>query len=139
LFKGYFADGALDRCAAAAGCPTRVLERTEIVRYMINEFDRCPMRLVFRCGRRLVRHTPQQRDERCRDPLVAPSTPAIGASASVRSRADAAGRCVSTQRLRHWRRQGVGKPKDFIDIECLPPILKHWDVLIGRDPVRWTT
>jgi hypothetical protein len=28
---------------------------------------------------------------------------------------------------------------DFIDVECLPPILKHWDVLIGRDPVRWTT
>ena len=28
---------------------------------------------------------------------------------------------------------------DFIDIECLPPTLKHWDVLIGRDPVRWTT
>jgi hypothetical protein len=98
-------------CAAAAGCPTRVLERTEIVRYMINEFDRCPMRLVFRCGRRLVRHTPQQRDDRCRDPLVAPSTPAIGDSASVRSRADAAGRCVPTQRLRQWRRQGVGKPR----------------------------
>jgi len=28
---------------------------------------------------------------------------------------------------------------DFIDVERLPPILKHWDVLIGRDPILWTT
>jgi glycine amidinotransferase len=28
---------------------------------------------------------------------------------------------------------------DFIDVERLPPILKHWDVLIGRDPIRWMT
>ena len=116
----------------------KVPERKEIVCDMINEFDRCPMRLIFRAAVGELFVTPQQRDERGQDRWLR-RQPRRSGLAHPRGResmqapdADRHSLCAI----------GAGKMlvnPDFIDVERLPPILKHWDVVIGRDPIRWTT
>jgi hypothetical protein len=105
---------------------------------MINEFDRCPMRLIFRAAVGDLFVTPQQRDERGQDPLAQPS-PRRSGLAHARGREPMKPADAYRHKLCAIGAGRVLVNSDFIDVERLPPILKHWDVLIGRDPIRWTT
>jgi glycine amidinotransferase len=109
-------------------------ERKEIVRYMINEFDRCPMRLIFRAAVGELFVTPQQRDERGRDPLPPPS-PRRSGLAHARGREPMQPADAYRHNLCAIGPGRVLVNPDFIDVERLPPILKHWDVLIGPDRI----
>jgi hypothetical protein len=105
---------------------------------MINEFDRCPMRLIFRAAVGELFVTPQQRDERGRDPLPPPS-PRRSGLAHARGREPMQPADAYRHNLCAIGPGRVLVNPDFIDVERLPPILKHWDVLIGPDRIRWTT